>query len=228
MKYIHRIGVEMEGAWSRPLFEISRDGSVNMNHLLCHCECHGDYFCDCCAEKCDHDKRLAIGEIQSMPMETLNHVQEFINTTYPTHINETCGLHVHVSMSNENYALLMNRKYFNQFTRCMVNFKNTLPYRDQEAFAPRLAGKNKYTKNTFMPLKQFRQQRKYHPYRYTSLNYCYRIHNTVETRVFPMFSTPELCYNAVKAFINSVESYLDGAHKTKEIYTLEVEDTLCA
>lgn len=81
---IHRIGIELEGGWRKvpPGTQIGPDGSVQITRY--------------------QDERLIVGELSSPPLSLDPKDEPIYWTTwlkkfYPSHVNETCGMHVHLS-----------------------------------------------------------------------------------------------------------------------------------
>jgi hypothetical protein len=163
---IHRLGIELEGGWvGVPPAPVEHDGSVDVYDVA--------------------GRRLVTGEIVSKPMQ-VTEWEEWVRAHYPTHCNATCGMHVHMSFRNAlTYQRLMTPEYMDTLLAHLTIWaRKTLP-RNHYIF-PRLKGENRYCLKDFMADQQARARNKAQS-RYTVVNYCHSLHETVEVRVLPMF-----------------------------------------
>lgn len=196
MKYIKKIGVEIEGGWDKkpPDTEIYGDGSV------------------------DVDCNFQDGEISSPPM-TLRELLQWIVRNYPQHTNNTCGLHIHISFKkNIYYSKLMSQEFYDYFLARITEWANREQILPSSPFWSRLRGENGYCKKIFRADEQVHLTNK-ESARYTHLNYCFSLHRTLECRLFPTFKSAKLAQSAVKAFIEIVETFLSkqGREKTYKV-----------
>lgn len=191
MRYISKIGIEMEGGWNySPSTEIYGDGSVS-----------------------GLDGKL--GEICSAPLHSLAVVMRWVEKNYPSSVNSSCGLHVHISLkSNLSYSRLMSLEFYNFFLSRVETWGKEREILSTLPFWSRLKGANSYCRKTFAPDNQANKTSK-DPWRYTHLNYCFALHSTIECRVFPMFKNKSLAVEAIELFCSCVEDFLN-AHKERE------------
>lgn len=185
---INKIGVELEGGWDHVPSgcQIEHDGSVRIPTTS-----PMDTF--------------RTGEIPSPPKVPLA-MWPWIKKYYPSRINNTCGMHVHMSFKTARwYAALMTEEFQNTMLEYLARWAKEEKLPDTHPIWDRLAGKNRYCSLKFWPDKQAAQRNKSHNmdregHRYTAINYCYGKDNcgTVEVRVLPMFDTPEQAIRAVK------------------------------
>lgn len=191
LKFIDRIGIELEGAWTAKPINMIHDGSV---------------------------KGLPgyKGEVVSPPLK-YNDIETFLSANCPTYVNETCGLHVHVSFKDNtiSYLSLMEKGFFEYFSNYMRTWgKVNLP--NHTEFWNRLEGKNIFCAKVFQPEAQINSITKDYntgAARRTQLNYCYAMHKTIECRMFPAFNDPKTIKLCVDALLDCYESYLANNHK---------------
>lgn len=198
MSHIHLIGIELEGGWysDRSPRNPIHDRSVQFT---------------------EPDPKLSfIGETAS-PALGFAQVKPWIDENYPNKINETCGVHIHVSVkSDSDYIRLMSEDFEIFFHQRMKEFGEKMGYSKDHPFWPRLKGSNPYCARDFKPEKQAIRTDKRGP-RYSQLNYCFSLHGTLECRLFHGSNNPEEIYSCVLAFINIVEDFLEQPQiKNKE------------
>lgn len=219
LKYIDKIGVELEGAWDKngtipsglkneeSIFIKHRCGNIQANPLTCGCKS---------SEKLSRVKEVPISgdwyekEAVSPPMK-LDSIMEWLKGYYPTVSNKTCGMHVHVSFkSSGSYLKLMD----NKFNAYFLDFMDKKGKADKEIgtdfYFERMTGKNKFCTKLFRPAEQVEVTNgANNQIRYSLLNFCWKLHGTLECRMFPMYPNPQIAGKAIVAFIDCVESYLD-------------------
>lgn len=156
---------------------------------------------------------LAVGEVASPPLNTMQEVRQFIREYYPDEVNSSCGFHVHMSFSRLNYSRLTHCDFWNLFQTRMDKFANEIrEHPGRDLLVSRLAGHNEYCQKNFRPEEQFWRTEQYgdrdrHP-RYSQLNYCYDRHGTMECRVFPCFPRSETSILAFDALTGCVNAFL--------------------
>lgn len=181
-RYVKLVGVELEGGWREPPFDVGHDGSVNVNANV-------------------------VGEVASPPMRP-HEVEAWTLAHYPQSVNHTAGIHVHVSTHLPmHYARLMDPKFFAYFTAAMQDWGKKMNIIPKHPFWDRLAGKNQYCKKDFIPDEQVTAKSK-GSNRYTQLNYCYGLHSTVECRLLPTFKMPNIAVSAIMKVVDTFELYL--------------------
>jgi hypothetical protein len=180
-KFIHAMGVELEGAWEEEPANIHHDGSVSAR---------GPYA----------------GEYHTPPCVSWKELRGHVVDNYPDAINDSCGLHVHFSFTNTGlYSRLMDKEFYAYFVKLMEGFgrKHKMP----PVFKKRLAGENRFCKRAWHPDIQAASRNR-GDYRYCLWNFCHGLHRTAECRVLPMFQTPEQAIKAIQAVKMSVILFL--------------------
>lgn len=226
LKFIDRIGVEIEGAWFKPQSGLYDDRSVTgyINHFHTWYRkstkreipgYNGDNYLD------------YIGEKISKPLSYSDTIK-FIDDFWPDDTMERCGFHIHVSFKNiSSYTKLMEKEFFEFFLKHMEQWglKNKI---ESAQFWSRLRGENNFCTKKFIPEKQaaLKEKKQNDPTRYCIFNYCFGIHKTIECRLLPTFETVTEAKSAFDAVIESFEIFLEKHTKTRpeldEIH--EVED----
>lgn len=198
-KRIKAIGVELEGGWTTPPpTEMHRDGSVTV------------------------DARY-VGEVSSEPIGDLDSAIAWVQANYPSNVNNTCGLHVHVSTNELNYSRLMEPEFASFFEGRMAEFLSqglADGHPGYDLLRQRFQGLNRYCQKKFIPEQQLFMKDRYgdpatHP-RYAQLNFCYGRHGTLECRMFPCFPRVEDGVASVRTFYNTVFDYLGRFKSTKD------------
>lgn len=196
---IKAIGVELEGGWdSPPPNELHRDGSVTVN---------ANY----------------VGEVSSSPLHDLAAMETWVRANYPTRVNNSCGLHVHLSTNELNYSRLMEPEFNQFFEGRMAEFLSIGLASGRPGYdllRQRFQGLNQYCQKKFIPAQQLFLKDRYgdtatHP-RYAQLNFCYGRHGTLECRMFPCFPSVDDGVAAVKSFYSTVFDYLGQFKSTKD------------
>lgn len=215
---IHRIGIELEGGWTKlprgckPV----RDGSIHLDrHPL-------------------RTQMIAIGEVPSTPMSLDPrdpiHWIPWLRTFYPQLVNETCGMHVHLSFRTAlTYARLMSPNYPSTIVAYMTKWAASEKLGKDHPIWPRLEGKSEYCQHLFhaddqviLTGKDYDHHRKGH--RYTVVNYCFGRLSTVEHRLLPMMDTPDQAVRAIQELIDVTNAYLVVTGKREDKLTGHVRD----
>jgi hypothetical protein len=218
---IRRVGVEVEGAWNKPMSKIHRDGSVQVYETS--------------SQKALHPY---IGEIASEPIMPAA-IPRWMRVHYPTLVNQTCGLHVHMSFGSKihYYSQLMDPAYQNTMAHYLKEFGAKLSSKDQDLLIPRLAGKNECCTLNHWPDEQAKldkradrdyYDRKRFGNRYTGINYPWRVHGTMECRFLPMFPNVETGIKAAMFVIEITNAVLlaigDRNPKVSETIVVDAKD----
>jgi hypothetical protein len=195
MRYIDKIGVELEGGWSARPDVLYSDGSVSIDAKY-------------------------VGETCSQPFKDLRKLKKWLFKNYPVAVNESCGLHVHISLKNNLlYSKLMSKEFHEYFKEELRKFielnKNKCDVNDISNLLKRLHGCNRFCKDAFYADVQANVNYK-DSCRFTHINYCYRLHKTVEFRVLCMFKSKRFAFEAIKVIVKCVNEYLKKAIKEKE------------
>jgi hypothetical protein len=204
LKYIDKIGIEIEGGWSERRDDLIPEGSLR----------EAD-FPDC----------ACYGEIISAPLDSENQAITFVRENWPDGTAERCGYHVHFSFKNISfYSLCISRDFYNKFLIAMDEWgkrscKNPL-------FWKRLSGDNRFCRKEFIPERQIHNTKKGIDLRYTHWNYCYAFHKTIECRLFPTFQDAETAVSGLKALISFVEGYLESIPEKDKEYDFVVRESV--
>lgn len=210
---ITSLGLEVEGGWS--------PGA----------SCRGSIKHDGSVRSISNDTYL-VGEISSEPLPDLENCEKWLKANYPQHVNESCGLHVHVSLPPLHYSRLMSPQFETCFLNAMEEFWSR--FRSEPAFdlfRHRLDGQNQYCQKVFRPEDQIWRREHYgdrtgsaaHP-RYSQLNFCFGRHGTMECRLFPCFPLVSHSIEATKAFVNCINEFLATCAPEKPIQFTVVAD----
>ena len=208
---VYLVGVELEGGWEKMLkgCEIHRDTSVrfsptpNLNY---------------------------VGEIESKPLE-LSEMPKWVKQYYPHHINDSCGMHIHLSFRTAlTYSRLMAPSYPATIVKYMHEWAKREGLPPSHSLWSRLRGESEYCQHTywaedqvFQAGKEYDRKRKGH--RYTVINYCFTRHSTLECRLLPMMANAEQAIRALQEVIRITNAYLVATAKrdTKSTGTAELD-----
>ena len=215
---IYRVGLELEGGWNnlQPGIRLVHDGSVRFATAVPH-----------------------IGEMPSPVLEVIKGSPTYwvpwLKVNYPHHINETCGMHVHMSFKT---AFAYNRLMTPQFPATVVEeFKKWAKTEGLVATHPlmsRLGGNSRYCQFKFDADGQVMNKDKDHNqdrpgHRYTVINYCYGRYNTIECRLLPMMGNFDQAFRAVNELLEITNAFLIGLpmkREPKHILKHDVEDLM--
>jgi len=195
MKYINRIGVELEGGWKKKPIGLYADGSVT-----------------------NIDNMLYEGEIHSSPL-THAKIIKWVEKNYPNEVNHSCGLHIHISLKNNLLYSKLITPRFHTFLKQKFNLWGKEKEIVLSSFWNRLVGNNSYCKDNYQAEKQLDQKEK-SSIRYTHINYCYALHGTVEFRLLPMFKMKNIAIEAISFLQDIVKEWLDNNKKEQSIKIL--------
>ena len=189
-RYVHRVGVELEGGWDNRPSGAVEDGSVDVAANFS-------------------------GEVPS-PILRPSEVEQWVTDNYPHYTNGTCGLHVHVSFGMlQHYSRLMEPAFRQFFREQLYAWGEQAKIHRSSQFWPRLAGDAYYCRDEFIPSEQVAARNKGDADRYTQLNYCFGVHGTIECRVLPGFKYARVAVKAIYAVLDIFELYLRTTKLTK-------------
>ncbi len=208
------IGIEIEGSWEQrnQPEEFHVDTSVHIND------------------------GYHVGETRSPPL-ALDEVEGWIIRYYPDHTNSSCGLHIHVSFTNDlAYMQLMDAKFYKIFINNLKQWAKENNINEGSQLFQRIAGKNRYCHKGYRGDRQSKCTSK-ESVRYYHLNYCWALQKrgggimkTLECRIFPMFKKkdeddrPVLALKAVEFFYNLCNNYLEKQKpEPKRSSTIDVD-----
>jgi hypothetical protein len=200
--YIDKIGVELEGGWDNEPNNLKGDGSVDVP---------SDYS----------------GEVVSPPL-TFHKALNWTVENYPDMVNDTCGLHVHISLKNNLlYSRLTSRRFYVYFLTRMTEWGKQAGLSPSHRFWDRLEGNNTYCLKKFIPGRQISLQEKQEE-RYCHINYCYSLHGTIEFRLLPMFNKKETAVKAITEIVYIVKDWLSMQKREKTRQEVVTEEQLIA
>jgi len=230
---VAKIGVEMEGGWSSArlskwvewdpmseswMFPLHEDLSLHREEYT--------------------DRLPHFGEMISDPMPPEEAIA-WMHERYPDEVGARCGLHVHTSFTTTDaYVALMSRDFWKYFLQRWGKWYGDNATLVGAAFGERLNGNNRYCKRFFWPERQLLLKNKaiqngrmlqemdvYPPendlqlrdpepghFRRTMLNYCWKMHKTIECRLFPMWPKPEVAELAIRELLDIYRKWLVDEH----------------
>jgi len=212
---VYRVGIELEGGWKTlpKGTHLARDGSVRVSET-------------------SDSGPLQVGELQSPPMP-VEGLSAWMKTYYPDCVDETCGMHVHLSFKSAlTYQQLMIPSYPATIVAYITKWakENKLP--ETHAIWPRLRGDNIFCQHVFYADQQVQHKEKVYDssrpgHRYSVINYCHTRHSTLECRLLPMMDTMEQAISAIKETINITNAFLVASaakeEKVKAVYVIDDE-----
>jgi hypothetical protein len=187
------VGVELEGAWKEmpPGVRLVGDGSVFRGNRPAGYNC---------------------GEIPTGPVMPIA-VPKIVKLLYPQKVDNTCGMHVHMSFERaRHYGLLTTRDYQDTIVEYLSRWGKKVELPADHALWDRLAGKNEFCKNEFHPELQIAKAGKDYEHhgrgnRYTIIHYCWRL-KTIECRVLPMMKKADTAVKAIMEVIHITNAAL--------------------
>jgi len=208
---VSRVGIELEGGWvTIPNGRnIVGDGSV-FRHLTS-------------AQKFEMvERRIALkGELPSEIMLP-GHMSAWIKKYYPAYVNESCGLHVHMSFTNlQMYAALMVQEYPTTVVAYLTKWAQQEEFDPKHPIWSRLQGDNEYCQHKFWPHLQVKDNHKDYDHnrvgcRYTHIAYRHGTHKTIECRLLPMFDDAKQSVRAVRYVIDITNASLVVLRRKRE------------
>jgi hypothetical protein len=170
------------------------------------------------------------GEIPS-PIMPPKELESWMRKHYPQVVNETCGLHVHMSFDNAlHYQRLMVPSFQETLFHYVTLWAKNEGLPAAHPLWPRLRGESRYCRHDFWPDLQVIQREKSHDqnrhgHRYTALNFCHGTHGTLECRLLPMFDTPDQGIRAVQLVLDVTNAFLSRYKQREErVRTIVVGD----
>lgn len=181
---IKSIGVELEGAWDSrpPSASIYGDGSVEVS---------GAY---------------RSGEIQSPGMQW-DALKPWIVANYPHHVDRSCGLHIHVMLTTLGaYMGTMEKGFISFLKKKLKQFGRDEHIPIGSNFWYRLDGRNHYCRDLFHADAQAVAEDKVSE-RYAMVNWCFKLHGTIEIRVLPMWTDSAQALRACECVLLAIAAY---------------------
>jgi hypothetical protein len=215
---VYRVGVELEGGWSKlpeGVDALHGDSSVQFSER----EGNGRRY-----DLPNAPRALQVGELPSpvlVPFSKKSDVltlEKWMRHHYPSHVNKTCGMHVHMSFQNAfQYQALMEEKfmwtvlfYMDLWAHSAVG-AGTIPR--NHCIFERIRGENQYCMHQFHPDAQAIKTTKAYghdpgSHRYTVLHYAYMRLGTIECRLLPMMPNVDIALSAIKRLMEVTSAYL--------------------
>lgn len=212
---IYRIGIELEGGWTKLPKEtkLTHDGSVRFSGLSGGETIGRDRDGRGVVLHQDPGGPAYVGELPSPPLE-MDKWKPWVRQFYPSHVNDTCGMHVHMSFRSAlTYQRLMTPDYQETMLDYLLKWAKTAKFPDQHHIWERVRGNNRFCQRSFMAEEQAQRKEKSHEqhghgHRYTAINYAYGQHSTVECRVLPMMETAEQALIAIDEVLRITNAFL--------------------
>lgn len=213
------IGVELEGGWAElppGIKQLEPDTSVFHNKR---------------PPGTPHIGELGLGPAMPAGMP------ELLRTHYPKSVNDTCGMHVHMSFVNPRYygVLMVPEyqttvlKYLTDWAKGLKNKQGNPVFKDDHCIWMRLRGESRYCRIEFWPDVQANTKEKGHDqttygHRYTVIHYCGRL-KSIECRVLPMMRTSATAAKAVRRLVDITNAclYVLGKDGKKDKFDANIE-----
>jgi hypothetical protein len=189
------VGVELEGGWvelPKGVAALEHDGSVFNGRIPAGVKYIGE---------------LPIGP--ALPAG----IAELIRVNHPQKVNNTCGMHVHMSFDTLwYYHLLMVPEYQETILEYLTRWAIEQKIKESHCIWSRLKGESRYCRKEFWPDAQSGNKRKTHNmdgvgHRYTHVHYCGR-QSTIEIRTLPMMDKVKVGTSAVQRVIDITNACL--------------------
>lgn len=196
------VGVELEGGWKQVPAGVQLEGD-------------GSVF------RGARPAGLQVGELPIGPMQVAG-MPGAMRKYYPSTVDDSCGMHVHMSFDTPyQYVLLADSPaYQDTVIEYLWKWGKEEVLGADHRLWPRLEGKSVFCQKKFWPQEQMQTQKKDHDqqrfgHRYTAIHYCWERNRTVECRVLPMFDTVEQSIRAIRRLIDVTNAYLVRVDKSR-------------
>lgn len=235
---IKLVGIELEGGWQEPVSgeEIIGDGSV---HITTQAESipmmdPGTSWTDSPRMITVPPKARYKGEVVSRPM-FIALIEPWVRRCYPSYVNETCGLHVHMSFEHKlNYSRVMVPEFTTHMLESLKGFGSRDGIPLDHHFWRRVGRSDdpwtlEHCEHHYRGDRQVLMRRKDYQSRgtpnsrYTAINYCYNMgenghpRTTVECRLLPMFETADQSIRAIMAVVNATNGFLAHTREREQV-----------
>lgn len=191
-----------------------REGAF-LDNSTPRCMDNGNYHNDCdydCGCEINHECRDGTGhvdgEMVSPPLDAED-LPQWTRENYPEETNTTCGAHQHTSFKRMKYYSIVMCKGFQEYMHIgLMAWAKATGIRDGSAFYKRMNGDVHWCKDMYDAYQQIQTSDK-DDCRYRIINYCWRLHGTMEVRVLPAFQNVEYTVSAQKELTRLIEQYID-------------------
>jgi len=216
---IHRIGIELEGAWRSLPSGVTLDGDGSIHIEMPAGVTPGDIVADPRTGRRTY-RGWSVGELPSEPLDPTDsssgiYWKPWIRNYYPSDVNASCGMHVHMSFLNAlHYQRLMTPDYQETMATFLIEWaKRDGTFGDRHHIWKRLKGENEYCKKEFYADLQANNARKVYDHhregnRYTGINYPHAMHQTIECRFLPMMKDAEQAISAIQRVLDITNACL--------------------
>lgn len=167
--------------------------------------CQDPVNCGCCS--CNTTD-LIDKELVSPPLHRKD-LAKWIEDHYPDDVNGSCSAHLHVSFKKiRSYSILMNRMFTETITTGLAAWGREHTIRDSSNFWSRVRGTcERWSANLWRAYEQLHAHTKGEQ-RYTMINYCYAMRNTMEFRVAHIFKDKKLTIKQHERILSIIDEYL--------------------
>ena len=252
---IRLVGIELEGGWDAPVVgeTIQRDGSVKFptSTVQPMAELRSPITS---ASLSSISATIALraqlglsGPVNNQPSTisqplAIGQIAEWVTRCYPKYVNESCGLHVHMSFySKINYSRLMCPEFTSWIVTRVKRWATDEKLPKHHPQWDRVLRRNHpHAAHLYLGEGQVKMTRKDYesrgkPHsRYTFVNYCDGQHHTVEVRGLSMPDTAEQAIRGIMAVVEGTNEFLskirqkDVIVRARTIKKPEVESTFRA
>lgn len=201
------IGVELEGGWDILPKGLRREDFVRDGSL--------DPF----------QRKFPTTFVSELPSPPLEHdaMVEWMRANWPQQMDETCGMHVHLSFKTAlAYSKVVREEYPGTILKYLYQWAEQEKIDKSNPIWARLDGKSPYCQHQFFGDDQIRNTRKdfdkvRRGHRYTVINYCWgRNMPTAECRLLPMFSDVEVGIRAMQQVVEITNKFLAATAKREK------------
>lgn len=214
MKYIDKIGYEIEGLWWDNCYDLESilggsftdDGSLYFNERDIE-----DIEMSNSKNKKNVVYHSKLIEYRSRPRSKLSTIKKDIATIKKYFItgNSTCGFHIHFSFKRPEITSLLVSRTFEDCFLNTISARFTKMYNERKdnsyCMTDRLLNKDRVLRGFFNGLGD----------RYRAVNYnSFKKHGTIEIRLFDMLDI-ENCFSYIRFSADTIEKYLQKAIKEK-------------
>ena len=174
-----------------------------------HNDC--DYDCGCeINHECSEDGSENVDGEMVSPQLNAEDLPQWTRENYPEETNNTCGAHRHDSFKRMKYYSIVMCKGFQDYMHIeMMAWAKSTGIREGSAFYKRMNGDVHWCKKMYDAYQQIQTSDK-DDCRYRIINYCWRLHGTMEIRVLPAFQDVEYTVSAQKELTRIIEQYIDS------------------
>lgn len=155
---------------------------------------------------------LKVGEISPSDHEilTIDTWREWLRKNYPTHVNMSCGMHVHVSIPQGIYQTFMTPEWEKFLLKELVRWGQAFKIPLWHPFWYRVTGNNTYTRIGItheIIAEQVAAKRATN--RYYATNFSWTRHQSLETRILPMFKQARTAEHAINAVLRAINRFAE-------------------